>query len=1226
MSTIELAAARAKSPATRPFMSSEDFKSTPKERARAVELAKYFSSASVIPVGSKSAGVSSADVPRPSPDTGLTALAQLGTFKLDCDRAFISLIDRTHQYLVGEATKSTALSVDNLSTPGDGLYLGFRALELDFGVCPMAMQVFTSDDRTIDTPNISADQTSYVIRDFRADPHFSTKPYVTEWPHFRSYAEVPLKSVSGSVIGSYCVVDNKPRTFDDSDIMVLHQIASTVMNHLDLLKTSSEFNRAERLVRGLGSFVAGHSGLQEQQTMLLPESAVQDVNPIVQDAEESRLSLTYESSSISRPSTSARSGTSGLGTSATLPDFESANESIATHQSFQAEAWHEANGQAEVDTAVPQSIRAIFSRASNLIRQSMDMQGVVFLDASGHRLEDSAKPTTKTTNQHETSIFSAGVDQRRSSLAHSIEIENFQGDVVLASALTGLSEGFLERMLARYPFGHVFSFDEMGVVSAPTVNQNYGDRTHPSRYKFTSSHPIEDHADKDAAELFGAIDGTRSIFFLPLWDFQKGQWFAAAIGWTRDPARVFGPADLNYLSAFGNSIMADVSRIEASALSRAKSSFISSISHELRSPLHGILAGVELLQESVTSSWETSMLNTIDSCGKMLLDTMNHLLDFSKINSLTSRSNLASSDDSRKTVSESSRLTAVNLGRLVQDVVEGISLGFSADYSSARMLDKGNAAIALSSEVDTRKEEHVRNSDTNDTIVLVDIDPSVDWAFEIEVGAWKRIIMNILGNALKYTSGGYINVSLRIVNRYPEISSILDSAKQICLEINDTGRGISEEYLRCQLYTPFSQENHLSVGAGLGLSIVKQLVDTLDGSISVRSKLGTGTKVRIMMPVGDKMRKLNETQQPDKCMPNRPGVDDRFKGCILYLPSYGAHYDTTEDPQLRRTFAARELFASTAERWFGMVVLPEARSNDVETDQTAHRFTLLRSKTPGDSEWVLSLRHSPHTMLSSNGVDSDRSRLEETIHHPFGPRKLLAALSAILKQKETQQPPAPASTSSSVSASASVSDSIPTAASVSAATPDARLRGSDAKEETTDSHMTANVSPTLEITGVKESKVKASISPARPASTSNEASRLLNLLLVDDNDVNLKVLSACVQKVGCTFTKSMNGLEAVEAYTRSVAPIDLIFMDLSMPVMDGWEATRKIREHERKQGLQRAKIIALTALGSSDARREALESGFDLFVSKPVRMSEVRTLVQGAGNALKSVQIPLAML
>jgi signal transduction histidine kinase len=70
--------------------------------------------------------------------------------------------------------------------------------------------------------------------------------------------------------------------------------------------------------------------------------------------------------------------------------------------------------------------------------------------------------------------------------------------------------------------------------------------------------------------------------------------------------------------------------LEVSALSKAKSDFISSISHELRSPLHGILAGVEILRDTMNLESEISMLDSIDACGSLLLDTINHLLDYSK--------------------------------------------------------------------------------------------------------------------------------------------------------------------------------------------------------------------------------------------------------------------------------------------------------------------------------------------------------------------------------------------------------------------------------------------------------------------------------------------------------------------------------------------------------------------------------------------------------------------
>jgi signal transduction histidine kinase len=154
---------------------------------------------------------------------------------------------------------------------------------------------------------------------------------------------------------------------------------------------------------------------------------------------------------------------------------------------------------------------------------------------------------------------------------------------------------------------------------------------HPSRAKFQTPDALSEHSEQeDAAVLFEASQNAHSIVFVPLWDFQKDKWLAAAFGWTTNRIRILDVGDLDYLSAFSNSIMAEVFRLEASALSRAKSGFMSSVSHELRSPLHGILAGTELLRESKDKALESSLLDTVESCGNMLLDTIDHLLDFAK--------------------------------------------------------------------------------------------------------------------------------------------------------------------------------------------------------------------------------------------------------------------------------------------------------------------------------------------------------------------------------------------------------------------------------------------------------------------------------------------------------------------------------------------------------------------------------------------------------------------
>lgn len=81
--------------------------------------------------------------------------------------------------------------------------------------------------------------------------------------------------------------------------------------------------------------------------------------------------------------------------------------------------------------------------------------------------------------------------------------------------------------------------------------------------------------------------------------------------------------------------MAELARLEVIAADQAKATFISSVSHELRSPLHGVLAGVEFLQESDLDAYQEEMTATISMAGKTLLDTINNILDFTKINSFT---------------------------------------------------------------------------------------------------------------------------------------------------------------------------------------------------------------------------------------------------------------------------------------------------------------------------------------------------------------------------------------------------------------------------------------------------------------------------------------------------------------------------------------------------------------------------------------------------------------
>ena len=150
------------------------------------------------------------------------------------------------------------------------------------------------------------------------------------------------------------------------------------------------------------------------------------------------------------------------------------------------------------------------------------------------------------------------------------------------------------------------------------------------------------------------------------------------------------------------------------------------------------------------------------------------------------------------------------------------------------------------------------------------------------------------------------------------------------------------------------------------------------------------------------------------------------------------------------------------------------------------------------------------------------------------------------------------------------------------------------------------------------------ISPARPNDTAAKGSPLAapgtpvsepvpgehvgpKILVVDDNYINRKILSAYLGKLHQSYETANNGKEAVDAFTSNPSQVAGILMDISMPIMDGFEATRKIRAYESKNQLQPVPILALTGLASDNAYREAQESGVDIFLTKPVRLN---TLVE----------------
>lgn len=298
---------------------------------------------------------------------------------------------------------------------------------------------------------------------------------------------------------------------------------------------------------------------------------------------------------------------------------------------------------------------------------------------------------------------------------------------------------------------------------------------------------------------------------------------------------------LQYLRAMGTIILSAILKKDIMLADKAKSHFISNISHELRTPLHGILAAAELLAETKLNSTQGSYLETVEACGKSLLELVNHVLDFTKLSGNMHSSQQAASKPSQW----------CDLVRLVQEVCESSFIGQMARKLESQQSSgigsayaKGSDSVASSRSSSSPSSTSLSNNSKalmHDVETVIDVSMRKDgWLVRCDAGGIRRVLMNLIGNSLKFTSHGFVHVSLR------EVQST-ETHVVVELGVTDTGKGISRTFLEEQLFHPFTQENHLGPGTGLGLSIVNSIVQSpaINGKIDVWSTLGQGTEIRV---------------------------------------------------------------------------------------------------------------------------------------------------------------------------------------------------------------------------------------------------------------------------------------------------------------------------------------------------------------------------------------------
>ena len=642
----------------------------------------------------------------------------------------------------------------------------------------------------------------------------------------------------------------------------------------------------------------------------------------------------------------------------------------------------------------------------------------------------------------------------------------------------------------------IFGFEENDLSNRV---EEWACRIHPDDIK-TMERTFNDHLEgrTDTYRCDLRVQNKQGIY---IWTEDRGK----IVGWDKKgrPQRVVGTtSDISERKKAEQDLLLEKENVEkanielqestkrANALAKAaeaaniaKSDFLANMSHEIRTPMNGIMGMTSLLLDSELSPEQKEWAEALRSSSDNLLVLIDDILDFSKI--------------------EAGKLELEDIDFDLMTTIEDMN-----DLMGIKAREK---SLELLYHLDTNIPSTLRG------------DPS----------RIRQILINLVGNAIKFTERGEIVVTCQIEE---------DLGDRIILKfsVEDTGIGIKPEHMD-KLFKTFSQVDSSMArrfgGTGLGLSISKRLCEQMDGQINVESEYGKGSAFIFTI----KIKKASQKPLSDVlCTPVALKgkkvlvVDDHARSRQIVcarLKQWQCDYLGVEN-------AAQALSKLEEARMEGKpfdiaiidLCMPEIDGRELA--QTIHE----------DARFA----HLPMILLTCVSYQKEFAQLKDIgvmayIEKPFRHRALLRTLIAACEPRD------------------------PNKSLIDKASGDS-----------------------LELMDDNDKKA-------------------VHILLVEDNPINQKVATRILQKHHYTVDIANNGLEALNALESK--PYDLILMDIQMPKMDGFEATRKIRTHANSK-LHNMPIIAMTAHAMQGDRENCLANQMDDYISKPVKMPALIQIVR----------------